>query len=346
MKKSIFSIISFVSIIGFVNSATADDCRIGYINLQASPLMMFFNAQKSNCVGDCVVEKYLMATSTGSEALSLEPVELHPFDEASKSVFDLRTTASYGYRPSETGNIRVFFKPNTFGTFKANVLITYGYESTVLGRFRECIQRVYGGATINLLSEVQEMESKGPDFGLINSRVTKVKDKHTKNIDELNDKIKTEDRNIWDLAIKMQIAIEELQEGDYCSQCGNSKSELEPEDFEEHLRKVGGHRVPADTDRIQQKKRFYNDKIYEHKANIERLKGKIEKDNSELVKELTDLENQRQAFIKAFNDLLNSKKRALIDARKRQNDQMQFLDSKFRERKTVTIPIEGEYRAK
>jgi len=69
-------------------------------------------------------------------------------------------------------------------------------------------------------------------------------------------------------------AIAELKAGRFCSQCGRTASEIEAsgESFEQHLKDVDGHIVPADPARIAAKQKEFDDEIASDQEQIDELR--------------------------------------------------------------------------
>jgi len=96
-----------------------------------------------------------------------------------------------------------------------------------------------------------------------------------------------------DLTYQKQVALAELRQGLFCSQCMHSKSEIERsgESFEEHLRRVHGKPVPATQEQLRKKEQEFDQRIA---ALDEQIRGQ-ETDRSAMLVERQGMASNRIA---------------------------------------------------
>lgn len=169
----------------------------------------------------------------------------------------------------------------------------------------------------------------------------------------LNHKIKRSFAEKANLEDEKEKALAELRQGYFCSKCNRSKTEIERagEDFYEHLKRVGGHIVPASQEQIYAKEKEYNDKILakvnelgkleKQKEGIEKKRlqivGEIDKAMSEWInavkaegnlldKEWQQQKNDQESNIKNFQELYNARDREQQEERGKKKPDQRVID--------------------
>lgn len=355
MKDMFWKTFMFLSIMTFSllpsKEALAEVCSLGDIYVEVAPSYLSFDIKPGECrLGERILGTVRLMSKGKEETVVLSIDEdvsvgssnvFMAMDENKHAAVALPSSAPY----------TIAFQPMKYGSYSGVLTYTYAYGMHPLIAYADCIKRTLGAEVKLKKKIVDEMMTVGPNFKMIETRIARAKEDHVAAVDKLNQEKAGLSYKISVLDREMREAVEEMRDGEFCSDCGGTRSEFEKtnRDFDAHIREGasgGRHKRGATIEELNKKEEEYAAKKRPIYAQIDGMKAKYDAAELQLKRNLENIEAQRQTLIKAFNERLTSLREKVTSAQKRFEEAMADHEKMRLVRKTTTSQVGGTCRAK
>lgn len=333
--------------------AEGEKCEIGGIGLSASPSTLNINiSEKNGCKYGGRMVGTLVLRTTGSEPILMYGVEVTPYTPEDNFFMSIDTVKHMSVQMETSDTWQFAFTPKKAGDYKATVTYTYGYGNHTLSNYKYCLKKQYDAELAAKNKLVREMEVVGPDYRMINARVEREKKDHEDKVRQVKNRIMDLKERIRELEQERETVLQEMMDGEYCSECKRGARQIEKEDkvsFEEHIRlgaSNGRHvRYPSPEER-DQKALEYEAKIKPFRDQIPQEQAKIPGIDDRHAENLKLIELQRKILKEAFDKRLNALRAKRDETQQQYNAAMSRYYELEKVRKTITSQLGGTCYAK
>lgn len=332
--------------------AKAEVCSLGDINLEIAPSTLQFMPEPGECRIDGTSQVgYLNLASTGKEEITVFSIDEVP-DAKSTGVFIARDENKHAAVALSTSDrYEIGFRPLKYGEYHAVLSYTYGYGHSILFSLKHCIQRKFGEELARRQKLVDEMAAVGPNFKMIEMRIERANTEHSDDVTKVNNEKSSLSSKLSDIDHELERALDEMRDGEFCSDCGGTRTEFEKahKDFDAHIRdgaSGGRHKRGATDAEIDKKIQEYQEKKKPIFREMNNLQYKYAAAEQKYDRSLANIELQRKALIQAFNERLNALRNKVIFAKQEFDEAMAEHDKLVQERRTKTSQVMGVCRGK
>lgn len=272
------------------------------------------------------------------------------------AVRSIRTTGSEWFRvpnigiphyeigPQQTFDVVVAYTPHNCKKHTGALTVDIEYGSETIANIRKDAEDRFGKPMRAEKQRLADLERAGPNFGPIELLEMRTRLEWERKKRALVVDLHKKRAAVPELEDEMQIVLEEMRLGKYCSKCHRSARQIEKEEkkpFAEHLTEVTGTPVPASDEMIEQKTQEYQAKIAAAKAAAEAAEKLLLGEEQLFAASLDEIQRKRKQARELFDQDVARLKRNIADLRVSYERDLTAAEAMENAKAKVTATLKG-----